>query len=202
MPNLRKADKRCTPLMRHSLNIKILLIVFTSFQLGIDKSSLLYGQTSQEQSQLTIAYKSNKVDTSSFVISIDNLKVGQSYFINVESNGCFHHSSLYLTISKDTDSYFASFKMKGKIEGQKVNTKFKKTRLTNNQIDSVRNFERQLLFISSSKYDCTTVDEYTLSIGTYKRIYTVDNCDWQGIGKLVGALFRKSKYRRTTWYPM
>ena len=179
--------------MRHSQNIKLLIIVFTFFQLGIGKSPLLYGQTPQDQSQLTIAYKSKKVDTSSSVICVDSLKEGQSYFINVESNGCFHHSDLYLIISKDTDGYFASFKMKGKIEGQKVNTKFKKTKLTNYQIDSVRNFERQLLFVSASKYDCTTVDEYTLSIDTYKKIYTVDNCNWQGIAKLVGVLFRKIK---------
>jgi hypothetical protein len=179
--------------MRHRLNIKLLIIVFTFFQLGIDKSSLLYGQTPQDRIPLTIVYKSNKVDTSSSIICVDSLKVGQSYFINVESNGCFHHSDLNLIISRDTGGYFASFKMKGKIEGQKVNTKFKKTKLTNYQIDSVRNFEKQLLYVSASKYDCTTVDEYTLSIDSLKKVYTVDKCDWQGIGELVGVLFRKTK---------
>jgi hypothetical protein len=154
---------------------------------------LLYGQTPQDQSQLTIVYTSNKVDTSSSIICVDSLKVAQSYFINVESNGCFHHSDLNLIISKDIDGYFAIFKMKGKIEGQKVNTKFKKTKLTNYQIDSVRNFERQLINVSASKYNCTTVDEYSLSIGTLKKVYTVDNCNWQGIGKLIGVLFRKTK---------
>ena len=177
--------------MKHSLNIKFILIVFTSFQLGIGRSTLLYGQSPQGQSQL--AHKSNKVDTSSFVVCVDSLTVGQSYLIHVESNGCFHHSELDLTISKDKSGYFASFKMKGKIEGQKVNTKFKKTKLTNNQIDSVRNFERQLLYISALKNYCTTVDEYTLSIETDKKIYSVDNCDWEGMRKLVGVLFRKSK---------
>jgi hypothetical protein len=83
--------------------------------------------------------------------------------------------------------------MKGKIEGQKVNTQFKKTKLTNYQIDSVRNFERQLNYYSTSKYGCTTLDEYTLSIDSLKKLYTVDNCDWEGIGKLVGFLFIKTK---------
>ena len=161
--------------------------------MGINLSYLLYGQKSHVQSNLTFVYTANKVDTSSSVISVDSLKVGQDYCITVQSNGCFHHSDLNLIISKETEGYFASFKMKGKIEGKKVNTKFKKTRLADYQIDSLRNFERQLISVSASKFDCTTVDEYTLSIDTLKKSYTVDKCDWQGIGKLVDVLFRKTK---------
>jgi hypothetical protein len=161
--------------------------------MGIDNSSLLFGQTQSDPNNLKIIYTGSKVDILTYMVCIDSLKVGQKYSINVESNGCFHNSKLNLIISREADGYFASFKMKGEVEGQKVNTKFKKTKLNNYQIDSVRSFERQLIYVSASKVYCTTVDEYILSIDTSKSVYTVDNCDWQGIGKLVGVLFRKTK---------
>ena len=178
--------------MRHLLHIQFFVIVLISTQIGFDKS-YLYGQTSQDKNHKTVRYSFATIDTSFTVATIDRLKVGKSYFINVQSNGCFHHSDLDLTISRETDGYFARFKMRGKIEGHKVNTKFKNTKLSDFQIDSVRNFERQLIFVSASTYDCTTVDTYTLTVDTLKNTYTVDKCNWEGIGKLVGNLFKKTK---------
>jgi hypothetical protein len=179
--------------MRYILYIQFLTIAFISFEIGADKDYLLYGGASQYQTHQTISHSCNTLDTVSTVVTIDSLKVGQSYFVNVESNGCFHHSNFNLIITKEINGYFASFRMEGKIEGKKVSTKFKRTKLSDHQIDSVRNFERQLLLVSASRYDCTTVDNYTLAVDTIKKSYTVDKCDWQGIGKLVGDLFKKTK---------
>jgi hypothetical protein len=171
--------------MRYIVDIQLLFIALAFITLGVDNGSLIYGQTSQNENY--------QPGTSSLTVSIENLKVGHSYLVNVESNGCFHHSNLYLTISRENDGYFAKFTMKGEIEGRKVNTKFKKTKLSDFQIDSVRNFERQLVQVSALKHDCTTVDQYTLAIDKLKTTYTVDKCDWQGIGKLVETLFRKTE---------
>ena len=134
-------------------------------------------------------------DTSSLHITIDSLKVGSKYFINVESIGCFHHSNLYLTIYKNKDGYYATFKMNGEIEGKKVNSKFKKAKLTKYQIDSIRSFEKQLLTISAQTFSCTTEDIYSLTIGSTKNILNTDNCDWKGIGKLIGLIFKNEEKR-------
>ena len=178
--------------MRLLLHIPFFLIALVSIQIGFDKSYLLDRQPSQDNNDKVDGYSAGRVDTSSATATIDRLKPGQSYLINVESKGCFHHSDLYLTISRETTGYFASFRMKGKIEGQKVKAKFKKRKLSDFQIDSVRNFERQLILVSTSRYNCTTVDTYTLAVDSLKNTYIDDKCDWQGIGKLVSSLFKKT----------
>lgn len=129
-------------------------------------------------------------DTSLLHITIDSLKVGSRYLINLESIGCFHHSKLYLTISKNTDGYYATLKMEGKIEGRKIENKLKKTKLTTYQLDSVRNFEKQLLKISNQTFNCTTIDTYTFVSGATKNILKTDNCDWNGFGKLLAVIFK------------
>jgi hypothetical protein len=131
------------------------------------------------------------VDTPDLFATIDSLKVGSKYLINVESNGCFHHSELYLTISRNETDYFATFKMNGKIGDEKVKTGFKKIKLTATQLDSLRNFEEQLIKISAQTFDCTTVDTYSLIIGSTKNILKTDNCNWNGIGKLVAVFFKR-----------
>lgn len=74
--------------------------------------------------------------------TIDSLEVGKLYEISVKSNGCFHHSTLDLEIKRQSDGYFATFKMKGKVEGQKVHAKYKPVKLNDIQIDSIRTFEK------------------------------------------------------------
>jgi hypothetical protein len=133
-------------------------------------------------------------DTSRKIVTIDSLKNGEKYFINVESNGCFHHSELYLAISKTGNHYYATFKMNGKIEGKKVKKKFKKTMLNESQVDSIRTFENELIKISSKSFKCTTVDTYFLTINSKKSIYKNDNCAWKmGIGRLSWLLFKQGK---------
>jgi hypothetical protein len=132
------------------------------------------------------------VDTPHLSTTIDSLKVGSTYLINVESNGCFHHSELYLTILRSETDYFATFKMTGKIEGEKVKTRFKKVKLTTTQLDYLRTFEKQLIKISTQTFDCTTTDTYSLIIGSTKNILKTDNCNWNGIGKLIGVFFKGS----------
>lgn len=132
------------------------------------------------------------------LVTIDSLRVGQEYFIRVQSNGCFHHTELFLIIQRSKDGYFATFKMRGKIEGHKVNHSYKKDRLTVAQLDSVRSFETSLAQIAAHTYNCTTVDTYQLSIGETSKQYKVDHCEWQGIGKLAGFLFKGQNNKRTT----
>jgi hypothetical protein len=86
--------------MRHYLNLKSLLIATTFFLMGIDNSSLLFGQTQSDPNNLKIIYTGSKVDILTYMVCIDSLKVGQKYSINVESNGCFHNSKLNLIISR------------------------------------------------------------------------------------------------------
>lgn len=167
-------------------------IVIPFFLICINKSFLQRVDKPNDQSNFTLLNTANKIDTSPSILCIDSLKLGQDYFINVQSNGCFHQSNLSLVISKETNGYFASFKMKGNIENKNVNTTLKKIKLSDYQIDSVCNFERQLISVSASHFICTTVDVYTLSIDKLSKIYTVNNCDWKGIGKLVGILFHNT----------
>ena len=133
----------------------------------------------------------DKQDTAGKNLSIDSLKPGQRYFINVESTGCFHNTKIYLAIGLDSDGYYASFKMRGTIEQEKVNAKPARTRLQSFQLDSLRRFEKQLRSISTTRGHCTTVDSYHLRIGNVQNVYTVDDCEWKGIAKLVDFLFKK-----------
>ena len=133
----------------------------------------------------------NFTDTAVAFVRIDSLRTGEKYSIDVVSNGCFHHSELYLTITKSADGYFAEFKIKGKIEGAKVRNTFKKRKINPQQIDSIRAFENKLFQLSKQSYGCTTVDNYYLMQGEKRTSYTVDDCDWNGMGKLVGYLFKK-----------
>lgn len=143
----------------------------------------------------TIHYSAKKTGA---LVTIDSLSIGQKYFITVQSNGCFHHTELFLTIQRSKDGYFATFKMRGRIEGQKVHHNYRKTKLTEAQLDSVRLFEISLAQISEHTYNCTTVDAYQLSIGETNNRFKVDHCEWQGIGKLVGYLFKRQNNKRTT----
>jgi hypothetical protein len=133
-------------------------------------------------------------DSFNKTVTIDSLKNGEHYFIQVESNGCFHHSELYLHISKTGNQYYAAFRMNGKIEGRKIKNRFKKTRLHESQVDSIRRFENELIQISSKTYDCTTVDTYLLTINSTKIVYKIDKCDWEmNMGRLSWILFNQDK---------
>ena len=132
-------------------------------------------------------------DSCKKTVTIDSLKNGEMYFINVESNGCSHGTNLYLTISKTGNSYYAAFRMAGKIEGEKVKKKFGRTKLIEAQIDSIRIFENELIRISSKEYNCTTIDTYSLIINGNKSDYKIDYCDWKmNIGKLTWILFKQN----------
>jgi hypothetical protein len=178
--------------MQYLLTIQFFTLALTFVDPAFNKSYLHYEYPSSEKNDFIIAYSFGSADTLSAAATIDSLKIGQRYFIDVESNGCFHHSDLRMIIAKETDGYIASFKMTGKIDQKKINRKFKKIKLTDLQIDSIRSFEKQLLAISALKYNCTTVDTYTLTVGTIKTVCIVDKCDWQGIGNLVAFLFKKA----------
>jgi hypothetical protein len=179
--------------MRH-FQIGILLLLAAS-TFGISKQynpSITLENSFNKHGDMTVDRIQNFVDTPHLFTIIDSLKVGSKYLINVESNGCFHHSELYLTILRNETDYFATFKMNGKIEGEKVKTRFKKIKLTTTQLDSLRSFEKQLMKISTQTFNCTTVDTYSLIIGSTKNILKVDNCNWNGIGKLIGVFFKSS----------
>lgn len=133
------------------------------------------------------------VDTTGNNVTIDNLKIGSKYLVNVESNGCFHHTKLNLTISRNANGYFATFRMTGKIEGQKIKHQYSKTKLTESHLDSIKHFEKRLIDVSKQKLYCTTVDLYNLNDGLTSKLYKDDTCNWEGIGKLVAVLFRRQK---------
>ncbi len=101
-------------------------------------------------------------------------------------------------ISRKADGYYAEFRLRSKIEGQKFKRTYKSIRLNEQKIDSIRAFERQLVQFSAETYSCTTVDTYYLTVGATKAVYKTDNCDWQGIAKLVHVLFTKQEEQRTT----
>ena len=179
--------------MRH-FHISIFLI-FAASTFAISKqynTSTTLENSFNKHGDIVVNRIQNFVDTPHLVATIDSLKVGSKYLINVESNGCFHHSELYLTILRNETDYFATFKMNGKVEGEKVKTRFKKIKLTIAQLDTLRNFEKQLFKISAQTFDCTTVDTYSLIIGSTKNILKTDNCNWNGIGKLVAVFFKSS----------
>jgi hypothetical protein len=179
--------------MRH-LQISILLLTTVStFAISKQYNPYITLENSfSKHGVIAVARIQTFVDTSHLVATIDSLKVGSKYLINVESNGCFHHSELYLTILRNETDYFAIFKMNGKVEGEKVKTRFKKIKLTTAQLDALRNFEKQLIKISAQTFDCTTVDTYSLIIGSTKNIFKTDNCNWNGIGKLVAVFFKSN----------
>jgi hypothetical protein len=179
--------------MRHLLHIQLLITTVFIFQLKFEKFFLQFNQTPKETSQELISRSYDTSNNLSAVATIDSLKIGHSYSINVKSNGCFHHSNLNLKITKEPEGYFASLKIKGKIEGEKVNIKLKNTKLNFNTIDSIRNFERQLVLISTSQYGCTTVDQYTLTVDSFTNTFVVDKCEWKGIREIVNTLFNKTK---------
>lgn len=179
--------------MRHFLTNILLLIAVSDYVTLKQYDSFITLENSYKQHIYNSAGTlQNFVDTPHLFVTIDSLKVGSKYLINVESNGCFHHSELYLTILRSETDYFATFKMTGKIEGEKVKTRFKKVKLTTTQLDYLRTFEKQLIKISTQTFDCTTTDTYSLIIGSTKNILKTDNCNWNGIGKLIGVFFKGS----------
>jgi hypothetical protein len=180
-------------IIRHFQIIIMLLIAASAFAISKQYNpSIILEPSFNKQAYMQLDRIQTSVDTPHLFATIDSLKVGSKYLINVKSNGCFHHSELYLTILRNETDYFASFKMNGKIEGEKVKTRLKKVKLTKTQLDYLRTFEKQLIRISNQTFDCTTTDTYFLIIGSTKNILKTDNCNWNGIGKLIGVLFKRS----------
>ena len=104
-------------------------------------------------------------DSGVFQPFVDQLKNGESYTIQVSSQGCFHRSDEVLIINKKQDSYHLSF---GNI----------KKLLNEGDMESIRNFESQLRHMES--FGCTSTDSYTL---TYKKeTVTISDgsCSWSG----------------------
>ncbi len=178
--------------MRHFAIILFLIPTFIFAKLGmtgysaIPKSFLV----DKPRSLLNDTLPQN-FDTTSNNVTIDNLKIGSKYLIDVESSGCFHYTKLNLTISRYNNGYFATFSMRGKIEGQKINRKFSKSKLNESQLDTLRIFEKRITDVSKQDLSCTTVDLYNLNDGKNNRAYKDNTCNWQGIGKLVKVLFNK-----------
>jgi hypothetical protein len=135
-------------------------------------------------------YNPEEKSVNNDAVCIDSLAFNSKYQIFVESNGCFHHTENWITITRKSAGYFATFGIKGTVETAKVRQHQQTVQLTKTHLDSIRKFEKNLVKIAEKNYWCTTVDDYALTIGLKKSTYRVDDCAWNGFFHLVTFIFR------------
>lgn len=96
---------------------------------------------------------------------IDRLKDKEYYKILMSSQGCFHSSADTLTISREHNTYSATW------------TTNKKT-LTQSDIDAIRHFEIELNYMSYE--GCTTTDSYSIIYKNNTKKINDGSCSWNG----------------------
>ncbi|MDP5170497.1 MAG: hypothetical protein NWR72_09635 [Bacteroidia bacterium] len=96
---------------------------------------------------------------------IDRLENGESYSIQVSSQGCFHSSNETITIKRKSDKFYLTFQGKDRL-------------LDNKEIRAIRYFEIELNYMES--YGCTTTDTYVLKYKSKEVKISDGSCDWNG----------------------
>lgn len=101
----------------------------------------------------------------SYVPIIDRLQIGESYSIEINSLGCFHHSREKLLIKRTSKQYILKYKGKKRV-------------LNENKLQAIRNFEFELNYMDTK--GCTTEDTYHLKYKDHELNITDGSCSWNG----------------------
>lgn len=108
-----------------------------------------------------------------YIPFIDRLHEGESYSIEAESMGCFHHISQSMSIENKSGNFYVR-------DGKK------KKQLDSADIEAVRHFEWELNYMQRSL--CTTTDTYTLTYKKEKLEIIDGSCNWNGYDRLLEKL--------------
>lgn len=131
-----------------------------------EKIETIYIEISQKRKysiDLYIDYLNYETET--YVPFISQLKNGESYSIQIQSQGCFHSSDETITIKRKADKYFIKY---GVIENE----------LTDIDIQTIKEFEVELNYMNSG--GCTTVDNYRLKFKDKEVRISDGSCAWNG----------------------
>lgn len=133
----------------------------------------------------------NNVRASS--IFMDSLKMSSRYRIDVESKGCFHHLFYRVQIDSTVKGCYAWLAMKGIELGEglsKINTKYKRVKLSVFQIKALQRFEGKLLNYSQVEkdVDCAKT-KFSMRFGRNKIDLHPDDCQWNGVNELIKIIY-------------
>lgn len=104
---------------------------------------------------------------------INQLKNGDSYSIQVLSQGCFHNFEQQFIITRKDEDYFLT------INGNQK-------QLNKNEIIKISRFEIELNYMESS--DCTAIEQYVLKFKDKKIVVSDGSCSWNGFLYLFRSL--------------
>ena len=104
-------------------------------------------------------------ESDSYQPFITRLENGDSYSIQVSSQGCFHSSKEVITVKRKSNKYYLTFKEEEKL-------------LDTSEIKAIKNFEKELNYMKS--YGCTTTDTYILKYKSQEVKISDGSCSWKG----------------------
>jgi hypothetical protein len=96
---------------------------------------------------------------------IDQLENGESYSIQISSQGCFHYSKENYLIKRIENDFYLTFDKK-------------ETCLNESNIKAIRHFEIELNYMQS--FGCSTTDHYTVQYKNKKVVISDGSCAWKG----------------------
>jgi hypothetical protein len=100
-----------------------------------------------------------------YVPIISQLQSGETYTIEMSSQGCFHHSDDTIVIANRSGEFYILF---GSVE----------SKLSERDIETIKHFEMELNHMESS--GCTTEVAYVLVYNNKKKRITDGSCTWSG----------------------
>ena len=129
--------------------------------------------TESKKYNVDLCYNYMDYEAEEYIPFINQLKNGESYLIQFSSQGCFHTSEKEIVIHKKENKYYLSYKEK-------------ENELTENEIEIISHFEKELKYMKSS--DCTTIDTYILKYGKKQLKISDGSCMWNGYFHLAKTL--------------
>jgi len=115
---------------------------------------------------------------------VQKISERQPLQISFTSNGCFHSRSNSIIVKKTSGIYSAEYYVESKNKRKRIGS----IELSESQLDSLRNFEKEFYVIDNNA-GCTTHDTYQLKIGSTLRTANDGSCSWNGFIHLRNALF-------------
>ena len=109
--------------------------------------------------------------------SINN---GTNWSLDFNSSGCFHNTKVVLFLDLSQDTIILRHIKDGKEQS--------KIALTSDNLNTLIEFERQLLNRSNKYGGCTTIETYTVSSEFSSYTIKDSSCAWNGLSKLLKTI--------------
>lgn len=130
---------------------------------------------------------------------IDSIELNSIVSLNVTNYGCFDQMQYLIRLKKTTAGYLATFRDFGEVWAETKTTKIDRTypwgKLSKMQIDQIRDFERNLIFLAKNPDTLACSQKiYRITDTSHNKTVETKICESESFDRLRRSLFPTSVF--------